>query len=61
MFTDLMSSPNAAYVITTPISLELNDAFGVVYEQVVHTGEAPQPLLDALQAEFEPKLQEALK
>ncbi len=61
VFTDLMSSPNAAYVITTPISLELNDAFGVVYEQVVHTGEAPQPLLDALQAEFEPKLQEALK
>lgn len=61
VFVDLMASPNATYIITTPISLELNDAFSVVYEQVVHTGADPKPLLDQLQAEFEVKLQDALK
>jgi len=61
IFTDLMSSPNATYIITTPISLEFNDAYGTVFERVVHNGEDPKPLLDELQAEFEPKLQEALK
>jgi multiple sugar transport system substrate-binding protein len=60
VFTDLMSSPNAFAVITTPISLELNDALAQVEEQVLHTGADPKPLLDAVQAEFEPKLQEAL-
>jgi multiple sugar transport system substrate-binding protein len=61
VFTDLMSSPNATYIITTPISLEFNDAYGLVFEQVVHNGADPKPLLDDLQAEFEPKLQDALK
>jgi multiple sugar transport system substrate-binding protein len=61
IFTDLMSSPNATYIITTPISLEFNDAYGLVFEQAVHTGADPKPLLDDLQAEYEPKLQEALK
>jgi multiple sugar transport system substrate-binding protein len=61
VFTDLMASPNAAYVVTTPISLEFNDAYGTVLEQVVHTGADPKPLLDQLQQDFEPKLQEALK
>jgi multiple sugar transport system substrate-binding protein len=61
VFTDLMASPNATYIITTPISLEFNDAFSLVYEQVVHTGADPKPLLDQLQAEFEVKLTEALK
>jgi multiple sugar transport system substrate-binding protein len=61
VFTDLMSSPNATYIITTPISLEFNDAYGLVFEQVVHHGADPKLLLDQLQAEFEPKLQAALK
>jgi multiple sugar transport system substrate-binding protein len=61
VFTDLMASPNATYIITTPISLEFNDAYGLVFEQAVHTGADPKPLLDQLQAEFEPKLQDALK
>ena len=61
VFVDLMASPNATYVITTPISLEFNTAFGTVFEQVVHGGADPKPLLDQLQAEFEPKLQESLK
>jgi multiple sugar transport system substrate-binding protein len=61
VFTDLMASPNATYIITTPITLELMEAYGLVFEQVVHTGADPKPLLDELQAEFEPKLQEALK
>jgi multiple sugar transport system substrate-binding protein len=61
VFTDLMASPNASYVITTPISLEFNTALGTLYEQVVHTGADPKPLLDQLQTEYEAKLQEALK
>jgi multiple sugar transport system substrate-binding protein len=61
VFTDLMASPNASYIITTPISLEFNDAYGVALEQVVHNGEDPKTVLDKLQAEFEPKLQESLK
>jgi hypothetical protein len=61
VFVDLMASPNAKYMITTPITLELTDAFGLVEEQVLHTGADPKPLLDTLQADFEPKLQEALK
>ena len=60
-FMDLMASPNAKFSITTPISMEYNTAYGTVEEQVLHTGADPKPLLDALQAEFEPKLAEALK
>lgn len=60
VFVDLMSSQNAYAVITTPISLELNDAFSAVEEQVLHTGADPKPLLDSLQAEYEVKLKEAL-
>jgi ABC-type glycerol-3-phosphate transport system substrate-binding protein len=61
VFTDLMANPNASHIVTTPISLEFNDAYGVVLEQAVHNGEDPKTLLDQLQEEFEPKLQEALK
>ncbi|MGZ9164710.1 MAG: hypothetical protein ACXW4U_05995, partial [Anaerolineales bacterium] len=61
VFVDLMASPNASYIISTPISLEFNDAYGLVFEQAVHTGADPKPLLDQLQAEFAPKLEEALK
>jgi multiple sugar transport system substrate-binding protein len=61
IFMDLMASPNAKYIITTPITSELTDAYGTVEEEVLHTGADPKPLLDALQAEFEPKLAEALK
>jgi len=61
IFMDLMASPNAKYVITTPISLEFNTSYGTVEEEVLHTGADPKPLLDALQAEFEVKLADALK
>ena len=61
VFMDLMSSPNASHIVTTPISLEFNDAYATVFEQVVHTGADPEPLLDKLQEEFAPKLEEALK
>ena len=61
VFTDLMSSPNATYIITTPVTLEYTNAFSLVYEQVVHNGMDPKPLLDQLQTEFEAKLQAALK
>lgn len=61
VFVDLMGSANAQWVITTPISLEFNDALGQIEEQVLHTAADPIPLLDDLQAEFAPKLAEALK
>ncbi len=61
VFVDLMASPNAYYIITTPISLELNDALDSVEEQVLHTGADPVGLLNQVQDEFAPKLQEALK
>jgi multiple sugar transport system substrate-binding protein len=61
VFTDLMASPNAKYIVTTPISLEFNDAWTLIEEKVLHTGEEPQPLLEAMQAEFQAKLDEALK
>jgi hypothetical protein len=60
VFMDLMANSNAYYVITTPISLKLNDALGQVEEQVLHTGADPVPLLDQLQAEYAPQLAEAL-
>ena len=61
VFTDLINSPNAKIIVTTPISLEFNDAWTLMEEQVLHTGADPKPLLDKLQADFEPKLAEALK
>lgn len=61
VFTDLISSPNAKIMVTTPISLEFNDAWGLVIEQVLHAGMDPKPILDDLQAEFEVKLADALK
>ena len=61
VFTDLMASPNAKFIVTTPISLEFNDAWSLMEEKVLHTGADPKPLLDELQAEFEVKLADALK
>lgn len=61
VFMDLMANPNAKVVVTTPISLEFNDAWTLLEEQVLHTGADPQPLLEKLQSDFEPKLAESLK
>jgi multiple sugar transport system substrate-binding protein len=61
VFTDLMASPNAKFIVTTPISLEFDDAWALMEEKVLHTGADPKPLLDQLQAEFEVKLADALK
>ena len=61
VFMDLMKNPNAKVIITTPISLEFNDAWTLMEEKVLHTGADPKPLLDQLQASFEPKLADALK
>lgn len=61
VFVDLMSSKNAFAVLTTPISMELNDALGSAEEQVLFTGADPKTVLDAIQIEFEPKFIEAMK
>jgi hypothetical protein len=57
---DLMASPNAHYIITTPISVELNDEIYRIEEQVLHAGADPLTLLEAAQEEYSPKLEEAL-
>ena len=46
--------------ITTPLSLELSDAMGQAEERILHTGTDPKTELDAIQAEFESKLKDAL-
>jgi multiple sugar transport system substrate-binding protein len=61
VFLDLMGSPNAVGAVTTPISLELNDALGTVEEQVLHTGANPEPLLNEVQNKFAPMLADSLK
>jgi hypothetical protein len=60
VFVDLMAHPNAKPALTTPISSELNEALGQVEVELLHKGGDPAPLLDEVQAEFAPKLQEAL-
>ncbi|MBM4427197.1 MAG: extracellular solute-binding protein [Chloroflexi bacterium] len=60
VFVDLMASPNAYAVITTPISFEMNDALGAAEEAILLTGADPKETLDAVQAEFEPKFKEAM-
>jgi multiple sugar transport system substrate-binding protein len=61
IFNDLMASSNAKWIVTTPVSLEFNDAWALMEQEVLHTGADPQPLLDKLQSDFEPKLEAALK
>jgi multiple sugar transport system substrate-binding protein len=60
IFVDLMFSKNAFAVITTPLSLEINDAIGQAEEKILHTGADPKTELDPVQAEFEQKLKDAL-
>ena len=59
VFVDLMTHPNAKPALTTPISSALNEALGEV-EVELHKGGDPAPLLDEVQAEFAPRLKEAL-
>jgi multiple sugar transport system substrate-binding protein len=60
VFVDLMVHPNAKHTVTTPISLDLNEALGQVEEELLHQGGDPLPLLNELQAEFASKLKETL-
>lgn len=56
VFVDLAASPNIVPLVTTTISLEINDAFGTASEEILHTGADPKSTLDKIQAEFEGKL-----
>jgi multiple sugar transport system substrate-binding protein len=60
VFTDLMVHPNATYIATTPISMELNEALREIEEELLHKEADPARLLHEAQADFAPKLQEAL-
>jgi multiple sugar transport system substrate-binding protein len=59
-FVDLLAHPNAKPAVTTPISLELNEALGQGEEELLHRGGDPVQLLNGVQAEIAPKLEEAL-
>ncbi len=61
VFVDLMNSATTTGVITTAITREMTDGYGLVEEQVLHTGADPEPLLKEAQDKFEPLLQAALK
>jgi multiple sugar transport system substrate-binding protein len=60
VFLDLMAHPNASHAVTTPISLELNEALRRVEGEVLHQGSDPLPLLNEVQAEFAPELEKTL-
>jgi ABC-type glycerol-3-phosphate transport system substrate-binding protein len=60
VFVDLMAHPNAKPAVTTPISLELNEAMGQVEEELLHKGGDPVELLNEVQAELAPRLKEVL-
>jgi multiple sugar transport system substrate-binding protein len=60
VFIDLANGANATPIITTPISLELNDELGRIEEEVLHTGAEAQPLLTAAQEQYSQLLAEAL-
>lgn len=60
VFVDLMASPNAYALITTPMSREINDALGSAEEAILYTGADPKETLDAVQAELEPKFNEMM-
>jgi multiple sugar transport system substrate-binding protein len=53
VFVDLAASPNIIPLITTPYSLQINDAFGTASEEILHTGADPRTKLNGLQVEFE--------
>ena len=61
IFLDLIANKNATYIISTPISQQVNDELGTMEEQWLRAGGDPQALLDAAQAKYEPLLQDALK
>jgi hypothetical protein len=57
---DMLAHPNARPAVTTPISLEINEALGQVEEELLHQGGDPVPLLNEVQAELAARLQETL-
>jgi multiple sugar transport system substrate-binding protein len=56
VFVDLAASPNIKPLITTPISLEINDAFSTASEEILHTGADSQETLDVIQTEYQDQL-----
>ncbi|NTW08080.1 MAG: extracellular solute-binding protein [Anaerolineaceae bacterium] len=59
-FIEIMGNPASTYVITSPISLEINDALVVAEEKILRECADPKPLLDEIQAEYEQLLKESL-
>ncbi|MGD2205870.1 MAG: extracellular solute-binding protein [Anaerolineae bacterium] len=60
VFMSLLAHPNAKYIITTPISSDLNETLGQVEAEVLDKRGDPVPLLNEVQVEFAPRLKEAL-
>ncbi len=60
VFINLMADPNAKYVITTSISLSLNDELATIEEEVLRNNGDPTALLNAAQETYLPIFQEAM-
>jgi len=60
VFMGLLDDRNARYVVSTPISAELNEALRQVEEKLLHEGSDPVPLLDEIQSGLGPKLEGGL-
>jgi multiple sugar transport system substrate-binding protein len=60
LFLDLLGGPGATRSVPTPVGAALNRALGEVEAEVLHAGGDPAALLDELQVELAPKLEEAL-
>jgi multiple sugar transport system substrate-binding protein len=56
VFVDLAASPNVYPLITTTLSLEINDAFGTASEEILHTGADPKATLDAIQTKYQDQI-----
>jgi ABC-type glycerol-3-phosphate transport system substrate-binding protein len=59
VFIDIMAHPKSNGLLNSPINQELNDAITKAEERIWQEGADPAQLMNDIQKEFEPKLQEA--
>jgi multiple sugar transport system substrate-binding protein len=59
VFIDIMANPKSNGLLNSPVNQELNDAITKAEEKIWQEGADPATLLNEIQKEFEPKLQEA--
>ena len=58
-FIDVMANPNSKGLLNSPVNQELNDAMGKAEERILQQGSDVTKELNQIQADFEPKLNDA--